>query len=149
MKDFFEKLIDDANAKINLKREAEQRKADDVARVKAEGQKLADAYGEKSQPMFAAAVAAMRGRGILASCERKTSGVLVVIDALETDAALKPLASSFEYSYFHGGIHVNEVVCGGVAIARTLPYSDLENAFVGWMTAAMEARGSRPARPRS
>lgn len=148
MKDFFEKLIDAANEKTNLKREAEQRQSDDLARLKAEGRKLAEAYREEHQPMFAAAIAAMQSRGIPAACEPRISGVQVVFDALATDATLKPLASSFEYSYFNGGIHINEVVCGGVAIARTATHSDLEDAFIAWMIAAMDARGSRPARSR-
>lgn len=148
MKDFFEKLIDTANAKIALQRESEQREAHDLARAKAEGQRLADAYYEKSQPMFDAAIAAMRNKGIVASYERRATGVLVVFDSLETDAALKRLASSFEYSYFKGGLHISEVVCGGVATTRTLAYGELEDAFVAWMTAAMEARGARPARAR-
>ena len=145
MKEFFEKLIDTANAKIALKREAEQRKADDLASAKAEGQRLADAYYEKSRPMFEAAIAAMRSRGIVATCERRMTGVLVAFDQLRTDEALKRLSSSFEYSYFKGGLHISEVICGGGAIARTLTYSELEDAFVAWMSAAMEARGSHPA----
>ena len=150
LKDFFEKLIDTANAKVALKRANEQRAADDLARAKAEGQRLADACYEKNRPMFDAAVAAMRSKGIVASYERRTTGVLVVFDSLETDAALKRLASSFEYAYFQGGLHINEITCGGVAIARTLTSDELEGAFVAWMTAAMEARASRPAaRPRS
>jgi hypothetical protein len=148
MKDFFEKLIDTANAKVALKRENEQRAADELARTKAEGQRLADACYEKSEPMFDAAIAAMRNKGIVASYERRTTGMLLVFDSLETDAALKRLASSFEYAYFQGNLHINEVACGGVAIARTLTCSELEAAFVAWMTAAMEARGLRPARPR-
>lgn len=148
MKDFFEKLIDTANAKVALKRENERREADDVARAKAEGQRLADACYEKSQPMFDAAIAAMRNKGIVASYERRTTGVLVVFDSLETDAALKRLASSFEYAYFQGSLHVDEVACGGVAVARTLPCDELEGAFVAWMSAAIEARGSLPIRAR-
>ena len=148
MKDFFEKLIDAANAKVALKRENERREADDLARTKAEGQRLADACYDERQPMFDAAIAAMRNKGIVASYERRPTGVLVVFDSLETDAVLKRLASSFEYAYFHGDLHVTEVVCGGVATARTLAYNELEPAFVAWMTAAMEARASRPARPR-
>jgi hypothetical protein len=148
MRDFFEKLIDTANAKIALRRENEQREADEVARTKAEGQRLADAYCEKNQPMFDAAVAAMRSKGIAASCERRTSGMLVVFDARETDAALRRLGSSFEYSCFQGGLHISEVVCGGAESTRTVTRGELEDAFVTWMTAAMEARGSRPARPR-
>lgn len=146
MKDFFEKLIDTANAKLALKREHEQRQADDLAHEKAEGQRLADVYYEKNEPMFAAAIAAMESKGIAASCERRKSGALVVFDSRETDAALKRLSSSFEYSYFSDGLHINETVCGGTAIARTLTHSDLEDAFIAWMTAAMEARGSHRAR---
>ena len=148
MKDFFEKLIDTANAKVALKRENELREADDLAQAKAEEQRLADACYEKNEPMFDAAIAAMRNRGIVASCERRTTGVLLVFDSLETDTALKRLASSFEYAYFQGGLHINEVICGGSAIARTLTCGELEAAFIAWMTAAMETRGSRPVRPR-
>jgi hypothetical protein len=145
MKEFFEKLIDTANAKIALMRENEQRKADDVANAKAEGQKQADAYYEKNRPMFEAAIAAMRDRGIAASCERRMAGALIAFDTRKTDESLKRLASSFEYSYFKGGLHVSEVTCGSAAIARTLAYDDLKDAFVAWLTAAMEARGSHPA----
>lgn len=145
MKDFFEKLIDTANAKIALKRQDEQRKADDLAAAKAEGQRLADAYYEKSRPMFEAAIAAMRSRGIVASCERRMTGVVVAFDSLRTDEALKRLASSFEYSYFKGGLYITEITCGSSAITRTVTHSDLEDAFVAWMTAAMEARGAHPA----
>src|ERR1700752_1190970 len=133
MKDFFEKLIDMANAKIALKREDEQRKADDLASAKAEGQRLADAYYEKNRPMFEAAIAAMQSRGIVASCERRMTGVLVAFDSQKTDEALKRLASSFEYSYFKGGLHISEVTCGGGAVVRTLMYSELEDAFVAWI----------------
>jgi len=148
MKDLFDKLIDTANAKVTLERDAEQRKADELARAKAEGQKLADAYCEKHQPMFAAAIAAMQGRGILASSQRKTGGILVVFDALETDAALRTLASSFEYSYYQDGIHISEIVCGQAPVTRNLTYSDLKDVFIAWMTMAIEARGSCPVRPR-
>ncbi len=148
MKDFFEKLIDAANAKNALRREDERREADDLARTKADAQRLADACYEKCQPMFDAAVAAMRNRGIAASYERRTTGVLVVFDSLETDAALKRRASSFEYAYFQGSLHVSEVACGSAAVARTLSCSELEPAFVAWMTAAIEARGALPARAR-
>ena len=148
MRDFFEKLIDTANAKVALKREDEQRKADDIAHAKAEAQRMADVYYEEHQPMFDAASAAMRCKGIVASYERRTTGALMVLDPLETDAALKRLASSFEYSYFKGGLHISEIVCGSSAIARTLMYSELKNAFVAWMSAAVEARGSHPSRPR-
>jgi len=148
MKDFFETLIDTANAKVALKRENERREADDLARTKAEGQRLADACYEENQPMFDAAVAAMRNKGIVASYERRPTGVLIVFDALETDAALKRLASSFEYAYFHGDLQISEVVGGGAAVARTVTRNELGPAFVAWMTAAMEARGARPARPR-
>ena len=147
-KDFFETLIDNANAKVALKREKERREADDLARTKAEGQRLADACYEENQPMFDAAVAAMRNKGIVASYERRPTGVLVVFDSTETDAALKRLASSFEYAYFHGDLHVSEVVGGGTAIARTVTRDELGSTFIAWMTAAMEARGSRPARTR-
>ena len=147
MKDFFEKLIDAANAKNALRREDERREADDLARTKADAQRLADACYEKCQPMFDAAVAAMRNRGIAASYERRTTGVLVVFDSLETDAALKRRASSFEYAYFQGSLHVSEVACGSAAVARTLSCSELEPAFVeamdpaGKLVAALEALG--------
>ena len=121
--------------------------ADELANAKAEDQRLADAYFEKYRPMFEAAVAAMQSRGIPASCERRLAGALIAFDSLKTDESLKRLASSFEYSYFKGGLHVSEVICGGIPIARKLAYDDLEDAFVAWMTAGMEARGSRPAKP--
>ena len=149
MKDFFETLIDTANAKVALQREGERRKSDDIARAKAEAQRLADAYYETNQPMFEAAIAAMRNRGIVASCERRSTGALVVFDSLETDAALKRLASSFEYSYFKDGLHISEMACGGAPITRTLNHGDLKDAFVAWMTRAMEARGASPAARRS
>ena len=145
MRDLFEKLIDAANAKIASKRADEQRKTEDLANAKANAQKLADAYYEKNRPMFDAAVAAMRGRNIVASSERRVAGLLVAFDSLKTDVSLKRLASSFEYSYFKDGVHVSEVICGGGATTRNLRYDDLEEAFVAWMTAALEARGSHPA----
>src|SRR5690349_2904048 len=86
--------------------------------------------------------------GLATSSQRKTGGRLVVFDALETDAALRTLASSFEYSYYQGGIHISEIVCGQAPVTRALTYSDLKDAFIAWMTMAIEARGACPARPR-
>jgi hypothetical protein len=86
--------------------------------------------------------------GLATSSQRKTGGILVVFDALETDAALRTLASSFEYSYYQGGIHISEIVCGQAPVTRALTYSDLKDAFIAWMTTAIEARGACPARPR-
>jgi hypothetical protein len=147
MKDRFEKLIDAANAKVALKLEAEQRVADELANAKADAQRLADDYYEMNRPMFEAAISAMHSRGIVASCERRTAGVLVTFDSLKTSESLKRLGSSFEYSYFNGGLHLSEVICGNVPIVRKVAYTDLEDAFVAWMTAGMEARSSRPAKP--
>jgi hypothetical protein len=148
MKDFFETLIDTANAKVALQRETERREADDLARKKAEGQRIADACYEENQPMFDAAVAAMRNKGIVASYERRPTGVALVLDSLETDAALKRVASSFDYAYFQGDLQISEVVGGGVAIARTVKRNELGPAFVAWLTRALDARSARPARPR-
>ena len=63
-------------------------------------------------------------QGIVASYERRLTGLLVVFDSLETDAAPKRLAPSFEYAYFLGDLHVNEIVCGRVAFAGTLSCSE-------------------------
>lgn len=149
MKERFEKLIDAANARMALKLEAEQRIADELANAKAEGQRAADAYYEMNRPMFEAAISAMHSRGIVAACERRTAGVLVTFDSLKTNESLKRLASSFEYSYFSGGLHVSEVICGSVPIVRKVAHTDLEDAFVAWMTKGMEARSAGPAKHHS
>lgn len=140
MKEQFEKLIDAANTRMALKLEVAQRIADELANAKAESQRLADEYYEMNRPMFEAAMSAMHSRGIVASCERRTAGVLVTFDSLKTNESLKRLASSFEYSYFNAGLHVSEVVCGSVPVVRKIAHTDLEDAFVAWMTRGMEAR---------
>jgi hypothetical protein len=149
MKERFEKLIDEANAKAALKLEAEQRIAEDLANAKAEGQRLADAYYEMNRPMFEAAISAMHSRGIVASCERRIAGVVVTFDSLKTNESLRRLGSSFEYSYFSGGLHLSETICGSVPIVRKVSYAELEDAFIAWMTSGMEARNTRAVKSHS